>query len=399
MIYMEDTYKNELLRNAVKTGEIDIDINSLDIANTNAYTGISADIANVDRCIIERKTVININSINRELYTSELIPKNKFGFYMRDNGVIITSDLLNNEDTIMSPYRPYYTFNSLIYKRVFLYQTPSDYTVQLPKIFVNVKSIRLLSVEVPTYIFNITENNNVIMLDILLNGVKIDFHNGYNFLMIYLPCGKYNISEICVLMETEINLASGLTFTISYNINTGIIKINAPTTNVYLFHLKFQINTNSLWDMLGFRSAYELDSFGNDKYVSTLSNAPNNKLNKVPDALPIKYLYLGINNFSNIVDSMASKVDYFGKIIISDKEDISRNFINTPKIFKECIPKLDFLTIKWYDYAGNGINFNGLNHSFALEIIEYIDELDNIRLDTRRGISDKKYYPDIIKTN
>ncbi len=53
--------------------------------------------------------------------------------------------------------------------------------------------------------------------------------------------------------------------------------------------------------------------------------------------------------------------------------------------------KLDKLKIKWIDYSGIAVDFSLRNHSFSLEIIEYIDILESTNYSSQRGTIDRTY--------
>jgi hypothetical protein len=403
---MDEQYANDLLQRAVIAGDINIEIDkdSLDIANTNSYCDEDVCVP-AQRNVIEKKTVISINSANRQIYDYSIYPRNKFGFYVRESPLTglpetITPALLNLEDTgdIIAPY--YYLYNGSIAKKGYKYQSPSEYVLQLPKTYINVKSIRLLSVEMPTDIFNINEDNNVMLLDLRYNGIKVDFGNDTYYLTVIIPAGRYtDITDLLIAICANLSITSTHEFNYVYNKNSGIIKFSMTEAN-YSFHLKFQdcADACSLWKILGFKSAYEMDNAGNDIYVDTLINAlPGQRPYSYPKLYLDDYYYLCINNFINIEEasSVLSQNQYFSKIYIN----CQHKFISSPMIFMNSIDKLSELSIKIIDIRGNNVNFTGQDHSFTLEIIEYIDELDGVRMNTRRGIVDKKWYPDIIKSN
>jgi hypothetical protein len=411
---MDESYANELLKKAVISGDIEIDKDSLDIANTNAFLDdnvMSSSIANI-RNVVERKTVISINSSNREIYTYIIYPRNSFGFYVRNNSgnpEEITPTLLNNEalalgNPILLPFS--YLANGDIAERRYKYEYPSNYVLQLPKTYINVKSIRLLSMEIPNNIYNITLANNTIMLDLMKNGVRVDFGPGIYFLEFAINVGRYdNIADLLGIICAGLSTVSTHVFISNYVGYNGLISISMADPE-YSFHIKFKpddtlLDRYSLWKMLGFRSAYEIDTNGEDKFTTLLRNADQTGIRPYtfPNLFPDSYIYLCINDYSNIeeADDKNMNLKYFTKIFtIASAQD---KFISSPIIFISTIDKLSHLHIKFITLSGDYVDFNNQDHSFTLEIIEYLDELDNIRMNTRRGISDKKWYPDIIKTN
>ena len=399
-MHSRDNHNKELLFNAFKDIYVDIDQDSNDIMNTNSIIPDEAENTYTHRRVKEKKTCININSSQREIFTYEIVPKNEFGYYIRDGAddslEQITPELLNNEIIISNGIsRPYsYDNSGNIIKTNYKYKDPNNYVYQLPRQFSNVKSIRLLSVEVPNTLQNININNNTIFLDIIIPS----FANKY--LILNIDCGYYTINDVLQQIVQLINdqLTSSL-FNYTYTSASGKISI----TSTALFHLKFRHdqndNNNNLWYKLGFSSAYELTNTGDDKYTNELKNyTDQGLLNIMPTMNNYNYIYLSINNISNIIDIIP--VNIYGKILLNKTYGkITNTFISSPKIFDEVINTLITLEIQWLDYQGQPINFQGINHSFTLEIIEYLDVLENVNYNTRRGIIDTKYYPDIIKSN
>ena len=422
---MDDHYANELLKKAVLSGDVEIDKDSLDIANTNAFfqdQESSAIVLSDTRYVSERKTLISINSSNREIYDYTIYPRNKLGFYVRETGGLpetITPALLNSEEPlsnpILNPY--YYLANGDIAQRVYKYEDPSRYTLQLPKTYTNVKSIRLLSVEMPECdcIFNINETNNIILLDLMKDGINVIFGSGIYYIEYAIPVGFYaSVQALFDVICADISAIISLDFIYDYNFFSGIIKLSIANPD-YSFHLKFKYNTlentkYSLWKMLGFRSSYEMDSAGNDKFTVLLTNSINGQRPyNFPNLFPDTYYYMILNDYTNIEEADNKGINittkYFSKINnnynynYNYNNNNSQKFTSSPMIFTNTIDKLSSISVKFVTTQGEYVNFNGRDHSFTIEIIEYIDELDNVKMNTRRGLVDKKWYPDIIKSN
>lgn len=438
------------LRNSFRTNELNLPAyDTDDLINSNKIEDIVVPISN-NRCMREKKTVFTINSINRAEYEIITVPKNPItNLYSSDIidssdnliTVLYTAEILNNTyiATSNDPIYPYFQEGDLIKRRIFKYKEPNNYKIELTKKFVNIKSLRLLSVEIPNVINNITPNNNIIMIDIIDNATNNSIPLKLNkspvdYIIIQLDVGFYTIDELILAMKNKVNnivndyndLLLNNIFDITYNKTTGLININLVNYAPYnlSFNLKFWYNNKNyeyldLWYMLGFSYYHEINSDGSDKYVKTLSNAYNFGINtnlqnfnrpefeilkpfKQPNINPINYIYLIINNIEeNILDMTENRLkNIFAKIILNvNYGEITTIFINTPKIFDTTINNLSHLNIEWRDYLGNLVNFQDINHSLTFEIIEYIDELEEINMNTKRGIYDKQYYPTIIKNN
>jgi hypothetical protein len=423
-----------------------LDLPEDDLLTTNKIEDVLLPISN-RRIVKEKKTIITINSEFREQYEYEFVPYDDIENKTYEN----TIDELNYGLL----HLPYVQLGNNIYEKKPKYMFPNNYFVQFTKSFINVKSIRLLSVEIPKSINNITENNNIIILDILEDNVALELVPGKSVLdpliCFQLDIGIYTIEELILHFKTRLNeivaeyTVAGHTdmFDILYNSNTGKIEIKLTDSYIstFTFHLKFWKNENemfdyqSLWYLLGFNSYHKLDNTGADYYSTSLTNIydfgnnPNTdsellKMNipyRQPNLNYNKYIYLELTNIKNnqnvinIYDmaqglnnvyimpdqhTNLSNIDIFGKIICDNESvEFYNKFINSPKIFENTINKLNCFHIKWYDYKGNLVNFQNINHSLTFEIIEFLDELAETNMNTKRGIYDESYYPNIIKNN
>lgn len=202
-------------------------------------------------------------------------------------------------------------------------QHPNSYRITLPRIINHVKSIRLISTEIPNTINNINERNNIIALSLryksatssgdLRDGityrpVELDISKTlFNFVLVKLDIGLYTMESLLEHMQDKLNEVTlsqtsrkfGRTFTVSWVKATGEIKIACNRTELE-FHLKFYSRmtelqkvystdgtgqdfkgyshgiitdfAHDLWYMLGFPWPYEIDFDTTDKYTQLLTN-------------------------------------------------------------------------------------------------------------------------------
>jgi hypothetical protein len=216
-------------------------------------------------------------------------------------------------------WRPFYidddnSVKQILYKE----QHPNNYRVVLPNSINHVKSIRLLSTEVPNTISNVTERNNLIIIklqritghiDIALDPTKSLF----NFILVKLDIGAYTVSSLLAHMQERMNTITknltvksyGEIFRIDFNQNSGAITIRCINVDLE-FHLKFYSITNGqrnivdatgnvvgkshgtlvdfsddLWFRLGFPWPFELEDDGSDLYTKSMTNVVNFGIHKV----------------------------------------------------------------------------------------------------------------------
>lgn len=219
-------------------------------------------------------------------------------------------------------WRPFYYDTSEEKAKIITYneQHPNSYRITLPRIINHVKSIRLLSTEIPNTVNNINERNNLITLNLRYKSattnssisdgttyrpVELDISKTlFNFILVKLDIGVYTIDALLAHIQKKLNdtvqeqtsRKFGNVFTVSWTKETGEIKIKCNRTELE-FHLKFysrltelqqvysgdgtfQGHTHGiiydfaydLWYMLGFPWPYEINSDTTDKYTQILTN-------------------------------------------------------------------------------------------------------------------------------
>jgi hypothetical protein len=168
------------------------------------------------------------------------------------------------------------------------------------------------------------------------------------------------------------------------------------------FLVRFFFNTkNSLGSILGFRDV------GEDHAVTRFSNKISNKdsyelegvtsvnlnsaglekkidsniLNFTGDNL---YIYMILNDFSNIITSNEIN-NAFSKILLTGNpgEILFNTYVPATKEFDEPLAQLNELNIKFVYPDGTLVDFNNINHSFTLSIVEEINRPINTLLNTR----------------
>lgn len=216
-------------------------------------------------------------------------------------------------------WRPFYidtdsSVKQILYKE----QHPNNYRVVLPAIINHVKSIRLLSTEIPNTINNVTERNNLLIVKLrrVVDEVEIVLDPAkslFNFILIKLDIGAYTTETLLSHMQERLNTVTksmttksyGEIFRIDYTSSSGAITIRC--INVELeFHLKFYSITSGnrdivdgtgtvvgksngtivdfsddLWFRLGFPWPFELNSDGSDLYTRSMTNIVNFGVHKV----------------------------------------------------------------------------------------------------------------------
>lgn len=96
------------------------------------------------------------------------------------------------------------------------------------------------------------------------------------------------------------------------------------------------------------------------------------------------YLFLSSQGLDTVVNSSGIP-DVFAKILLNDSPGnmVYNSFISAPKIFQSPLSKIDTLHFKMLTSKGYPFNFNDINWSFSLEVIELVDSLINSEFSSR----------------
>ena len=118
--------------------------------------------------------------------------------------------------------------------------------------------------------------------------------------------------------------------------------------------------------------------------------------------MPNRYIYLLIQNMPTMIDiaqTNGTTVNFknesiFAKIVmnVAIGKIAYNSYVSTPMIYFDTpLPRLDHLKIKFVDFAGTLVDFQHRQHSFTLEITEYLDQLSTNHYSSYRGTFDRTY--------
>ena len=151
-------------------------------------------------------------------------------------------------------------------------QLPNNYNITLPRIIDHVKSIRMVSTEIPNTVNNITERNNIITIQLQYKTTKavvgpgggtpigswvdvpFDTTNSlFNFILVKLDIGLYTMDSLIEHMQKQVNEACeyatlrkyGNLFTISWHKPTGLITIGCNRPEIR-FHFLVRLMLHPL---------------------------------------------------------------------------------------------------------------------------------------------------------
>jgi hypothetical protein len=309
-----------------------------------------------------------------------------------------------------------------------IFPNPNGFIIHLNTAYLNVKSIRVISSQMPKTGRIINLLNNGIRFRLIdknkpSQNQNIRTKDGKIDWTFFICPGDYTASELAAELELNINNMifgeAGLSniFTITANEKKNIFEIN--TTSPIAFYWEFFFNpairSRNLYQMLGFKeniSSLIGDSLG---YVTTFSNLiPKNPIIPLgfsPSTAVIyepfaafnlrkdRILWLQLNDYETIYDTLTQN-KYFAMFNLVDDDDDDRcdrfvvdSFSPTAQVFVSSpLPYLSKLEIKFFDENGLPFDFNGIDHLFTLEIVHHLDRFMGSDYSSRRGISDKTSY-------
>ena len=116
----------------------------------------------------------------------------------------------------------------------------------------------------------------------------------------------------------------------------------------------------------------------------------NGNLNRVISLEGEPYIYMQ----SQLLDTLTTSTlnnNVFAKILLSDPPGslLYNSFVSNAKVFEDPFNLFDEIDINFIRRDGKLFNFNGIDHSFSLEVMEYIDRLKKANLSSRRGTVDR----------
>jgi hypothetical protein len=238
-------------------------------------------------------------------------------------------------------------------------ESGSHYTLQLTKKLRNIEKVELLSVSVPHVQYNITQGSNIITI------------NSTNY---SIPPGFYRAQDLAIVLSNTFPL------TVTYIGSQGIFIINHNNTP---FTISF--NTSEIQKRMGFGpGTYSSTDHASTPFGAFIKSGQMVYSENIIDLSTTKFVFLDIEELRHdaLVDSKVNTT-LDGNF---DGTTISRTFGAIPmdviqdwactKVFKRDyeyyikydipLPQLTRLTIRWLDYNGQILDFNGMERNCFL---------------------------------
>ncbi len=250
------------------------------------------------------------------------------------------------------------------------YPSPASYRIELPSVYKQVKTVRLMSAEVPLSFYVFTSAKGFTTLHI---GVyNADSTTKLALQSIQIPDGNYSVSTIASALAAKLNtnaffVSQGLEFAVSVNAATNVLSIQTtPSRQVY-------VDTTSYAASAGLDTHWGLEYFLGFPYNQVTEGTPCTAPNVIK-LNPYNYVLLDIEEVNGMDEcgratntafaKVPTNANAFGTVMISqDMCAYNTSYLNP------YISKLSTLTIVWRTpYDMTPIDFNDADHSFTLEL-------------------------------
>ena len=266
----------------------------------------------------------------------------------------------------------------------------SEFEINCPQNYNNVESLRLSSINLPNFFYNISEQ-------LRTNKMIIEFNGSH---VITLEDGYYNYTQLQIALETELQaIQSESVFEVSYNsITRKFTFLNDSNQFIFRFDLPNSYDcskTNYKTDVYAQHSNWGLGyilGFDKKKYTSNPSSinivSPNpsdlednkciyielEKYNKCDEIKP--FLYYNYNNAnSGIVNSAFAKIPIYP--FQDNKGLVNDGYFENISYYQPPIDKIAKFKLKFRYHNGMLVDFHNFNVSLSLEINQILNEMIN----------------------
>jgi hypothetical protein len=263
----------------------------------------------------------------------------------------------------------------------------SEFEINCPQNYTNVESLRLSSIMLPNFFYNISEQ-------LRTNKIIVEYSSSST--IITLDDGYYNYTQLRDALQAKFKLIN-LNFDVSYNlINRKFTFLNALIVFTFRFDLPNDYNCdkdNYKTDVYTQHSNWGLGyilGFDKKRYTSSSNTivSPNpcdlednkciyielEKYNKCDEIKP--FLYYSYNNAnSGIVNSAFAKIPIYP--FQDNKGLVNDGYLENISYYQPPIDKIAKLKLKFRYHNGMLVDFHNFNVSLSLEINQIRNEMNN----------------------
>lgn len=234
-----------------------------------------------------------------------------------------------------------------------MYPSPMSIRLKLPQVYKNVTRIDIVQIKMMNGFHTLTaakENTTLTVYDSSDNKISVT-----------IPDGTYTAMALADALNAAFKVASSSqTFKITYAASSGRFVITSPA----MFRIPFLTSLTSV-------SKYSWGLGWNMGFGGPPTDLPRAKshIATYMPRLTTEYIHLRLNESDNMntvdctgpedlavsLDSTGQTSRYFGKLLLNDFGAYAQTFIESPKIFKPVLSRLDRLSFDWVDKSGAAI--------------------------------------------
>jgi len=267
----------------------------------------------------------------------------------------------------------------------------SEFEINCPQNYTNVESLRLSSIMLPNFFYNISEQLRTNKMIVELSGTQYE---------IKLEDGYYNYTQLASALQREL-LVQQSNFSVNYNsVNRKFTFIDSSNQFAFRFDLPIHYDCakdNYKTDVYAQHSNWGLGyilGFDKKKYstiygelpATIVSSNPSDlednkyiyveleKYNKCDEIKP--FLYYSYNNAnSGIVNSAFAKIPIYP--FQDNKGLVNDGYLENISYYQPPIDKIAKLKLKFRYHNGMLVDFHNFNVYLSLEINQIRNEMNN----------------------
>lgn len=244
------------------------------------------------------------------------------------------------------------------------FPTPSQYKIRLPRSYYNVKSARMVSAEIPRSFYTFSA---------ALGNTSFDMVLPTGTVTVTIPDGNYTFTSMKTTLESALASSTGLTWTVLFSATTNrVTMFNVELVDFSLVCPAQDIPTD--WGLL-YYLGFDADTSPASSSGKIASPRPATFNNIAYILLDIEDLY-GVDEGAAYGGVVGRRP--FAKIPI-DPGSEGYAMLDTSKCLfddvaqRPVIPRLDTLRIRFRFHDNRDVDFNMVDHSFAIRL-ETIDQ-------------------------
>lgn len=244
------------------------------------------------------------------------------------------------------------------------FPTPSQYKIRLPQSYYNVKSARMVSAEIPRSFYTFSA---------ALGNTSFDMVLPTGTVTVTIPDGNYTFTSMKTTLEGALASSTGLTWTVLFSATTNrVTMFNVELVDFSLVCPAQDIPTD--WGLL-YYLGFDADTSPTSSSGKIASPRPATFNNIAYILLDIEDLY-GVDEGAAYGGVVGRRP--FAKIPI-DPGSEGYAMLDTSKCLfddvaqRPVIPRLDTLRIRFRFHDNRDVDFNMVDHSFAIRL-ETVDQ-------------------------